>query len=48
MNFFDSLESVKVFAGADYSVLVFEPEARLLLRRIELIAMHYEVRASTL
>ena len=48
MNFFDSLEAVKRFAGADYSVPVFEPEATLLLRRIEPIAMHYEVRASTL
>lgn len=48
MNFFDSLESVKRFAGVDYSVPVFEPEARLLLRRIEPIAMHYEVRANTL
>jgi len=47
VNFFDSLESVKQFAGPDYSVPVFEPEARRLLRRIERVAMHYEVRAST-
>ncbi len=47
MNFFDSLESVKQFAGADYSIPVFEPEARMLLRRIEPVAMHYAVRAST-
>jgi hypothetical protein len=47
VNFFDSLESVKRFAGPDYSVPVFEPEARRLLRTIEPVAMHYEVRAST-
>ena len=47
VNFFDSLESVKQFAGPDYTVPVFEPEARRLLRRIERVAMHYEVRAST-
>jgi len=34
VNFFDSLESVKRFAGPDYSVPVFEPEARRLLRKI--------------
>jgi hypothetical protein len=48
MNLFDSLESVKRFAGLDYRVPVFEPEARTLLRRIEPVAMHYEVRANTI
>jgi heme-degrading monooxygenase HmoA len=47
LNFFDSLESVRQFAGADYSIPVFEPEARRLLRKIEPVAMHYEVRSST-
>ena len=47
INFFDSLESVKRFAGADYATPVFEPETRALLSRIESIANHYEVRAST-
>ena len=47
LNFFDSLESVRRFAGSDYTIPVFEPEARLLLRRIDPVAMHYEVRAST-
>jgi len=47
INLFDSVEAVRVFAGADYSTPVFEPEARLLLSRIEPIAHHYEVRAST-
>jgi hypothetical protein len=47
VNLFDSLEAVKRFAGPDYTVPVFEPEARKLLCRIEPVAMHYEVRAST-
>ncbi|HWS70006.1 MAG TPA: hypothetical protein VN325_45165 [Steroidobacteraceae bacterium] len=48
MNFFESIESVRLFAGDDYSTPVFEPEARLLLSRIEPIARHYEVRAGTI
>jgi hypothetical protein len=47
VNLFDSIESVRRFAGDDYATPVFEPEARLLLSRIEPIARHYEVRAST-
>jgi len=47
VNLFDSLESVKQFAGPDYSTPVFETDARKLLRRIEPFAMHYEVRANT-
>jgi hypothetical protein len=47
INFFDSLESVKRFAGPDYTVPVFEPEAKVLLRRFESFATHYEVRAAT-
>lgn len=47
VNFFDSLEAVQRFAGADYRVPVFEPEARRLLSRIESFATHYEVRANT-
>jgi len=45
INLFDSLEAVKRFAGEDYTVPVFEPEARRLLSRIETVARHYEVRA---
>jgi hypothetical protein len=48
VNFFESIESVRLFAGDDYSTPVFEPEARLLLSRVEPIARHYEVRASTI
>ena len=46
VNFFDSLEAVKKFAGPNYATPVFEPEAKVLLCRIEPVAMHYEVRAS--
>ena len=47
LNFFDSLDAVKAFAGADYATPVFEPEAKKLLARIEPVATHYDVRAST-
>lgn len=47
INFFDSLEAVQRFAGPDYTVPVFEPEARALLTRIEQVANHYEVRADS-
>jgi heme-degrading monooxygenase HmoA len=44
INFFDSLDAVRRFAGEDYSTAVFEPEARKLLSRVENSAAHYEVR----
>ena len=47
INLFDSLDAVKRFAGEDYTVPVFEPEAKAFLSRIEPVANHYEVRAST-
>ena len=47
VNLFDSLEAVKQFAGPDYAVATFEPEAKQLLSRIEPTAAHYEVRVST-
>jgi hypothetical protein len=47
VNLFESMEAVQQFAGPDYTVPVFEPEARLLLSRVELIAKHYKVRVST-
>jgi len=46
VNLFDSLEAVKKFAGEDYAVAIFEPEAKKLLARIEPMAMHYNVRVS--
>jgi len=47
VNFFESLEAVRSFAGPDYTVAVFEPEAKQLLSRVEPIAVHYEVRIDT-
>ena len=44
MNFFESLEAVKRFAGPDYNVPVFEPEARDLLDKVDSLAQHYEVK----
>jgi heme-degrading monooxygenase HmoA len=44
INFFDSLEAVKRFAGDEYDVAVFEPEARRLLSKVEPVARHYQVR----
>ena len=46
MNFFDSLEAVRAFAGSDYTVPVFEPEARRLLAKVEPLARHYEVKTA--
>jgi heme-degrading monooxygenase HmoA len=47
VNLFYSLEAVQQFAGPDYTIPVFEPEAKRFLSRIENFATHYEVRAST-
>ena len=47
LNLFDSLAAVERFAGPDYTVPVFEPEARRLLSRIETVALHYDVRIHT-
>ncbi|HEY7417771.1 MAG TPA: hypothetical protein VH593_21490 [Ktedonobacteraceae bacterium] len=44
LNLFDSLDAVRAFAGSDYTVAAFEPEARRLLARVEPIARHYEVK----
>lgn len=43
LNFFDSLDAVRHFAGPDYATAVFEPEARRLLQRAEPLAEHFEV-----
>jgi hypothetical protein len=47
VNLFDSMAAVKQFAGPDCAVPVFEPEARALLSKVEPVARHYDVRAST-
>ena len=44
INLFESLDAVRAFAGPDYTVPVFEPEARLLLSKVEPIARHYDVK----
>ncbi|UWZ82653.1 antibiotic biosynthesis monooxygenase family protein [Occallatibacter riparius] len=48
INFFESLDAVKRFAGNDYRVPVFEPEARRLLSRVDPFANHFDVRAAHL
>ena len=42
---FDSLDGVRVFAGADYEQCVVPPAARALLSRFDERSQHYEVRA---
>ena len=44
VNFFESLDAVRAFAGEDFAIPVFEPEARKLLSKVEPKAKHYEVR----
>jgi heme-degrading monooxygenase HmoA len=41
---FDSLDSVKAFAGADYEVAVVPPKAHAVLKRFDARSRHYEVR----
>jgi antibiotic biosynthesis monooxygenase (ABM) superfamily enzyme len=41
---FDSLESVKAFAGADHETAVVPPKARAVLKRFDARSRHYEVR----
>ena len=45
LMWFDSLESVRTFAGDDYEAAVVPPKARLLLKRFDQRSQHYEVRA---
>ena len=46
MNLFESVEAVRAFAGPEYTVPVFEPEARQLLSKVEPLARHYEVKTT--
>lgn len=41
---FDSLDSVRVFAGKDYEVAVVPPAARKILAHFDVRAQHYEVK----
>ena len=45
---FDSLYSVRAFAGEDYEAAVVPPKARALLARFDERSQHYEVRADLL
>jgi hypothetical protein len=47
INLFDSIYALRRFAGEDFSVPVFEPEALQLLSRVDPVAVHYEVRVQT-
>jgi hypothetical protein len=46
VNLFESLDAVRAFAGPEYTVPVFEPEARQLLSKVEPIVRHYDVRVA--
>ncbi|MBI2330929.1 MAG: antibiotic biosynthesis monooxygenase [Chloroflexi bacterium] len=41
---FDSIESVKAFAGDDYETAVVPPKARAILSRFDERSQHYEVK----
>jgi len=41
---FDSLDSVRVFAGEEYEVAVVPPKARAVLSRFDARSQHYDVR----
>lgn len=44
LMWFDSLDAVRAFAGADYEAAVVPPAARALLSRFDERSQHYEVR----
>jgi heme-degrading monooxygenase HmoA len=46
LNLFDTLDALRKFAGPDYEIAVFEPEARSLLSKVEPLARHYEVKVT--
>jgi hypothetical protein len=46
LNLFDSLDAIRAFAAPDYTIPVFEPEARQPLSKVELIARPYEVKTT--
>jgi heme-degrading monooxygenase HmoA len=47
VNFFETLDAVRRFAGPNYETAVFEPEAKRLLSRFDTVTKHYEVRVNT-
>jgi len=44
LMWFDSMDAIKAFAGADYETAVVPPKARAVLKRFEPRSQHYEVR----
>lgn len=44
LMWFDSIDAVRGFAGADYEVAVVPPAARALLQQFDARSAHYEVR----
>jgi hypothetical protein len=44
LMWFDSIDAVRGFAGADYEVAVVPPKARELLVRFDQRSAHYEIR----
>lgn len=44
LMWFDSIDAVRGFAGADYEVAVVPPKARELLLRFDQRSAHYEIR----
>jgi len=44
LMWFDSMDAIKAFAGADCETAVVPPKARAVLKRFEPRSQHYEVR----
>jgi hypothetical protein len=44
LMWFDSMEDVRAFAGAQFEVAVVPPAARAVLKRFDAMSAHYEVR----
>jgi hypothetical protein len=42
---FDSIDSVRVFAGEDYETAVVPPKARAILSHFDARSQHYDVKA---
>jgi heme-degrading monooxygenase HmoA len=47
MTFFESIQSVRGFAGDDYERAVVEPEARRVLSRFDQHVVHYQLLITT-
>ena len=45
---FESMDAIKAFAGADYEVAVVPPRARAVLKRFDARSRHFEMREQRL